>query len=120
MLLELWDLRIGLCRSLRLWKNPSLGILVSWDLDLEALIDSIVVLIASINYDFELAAFDELKDAYKEQAKGLLDGGSDILLVETIFDTANSKAALFAIQELFDDEGYERVPIMVCFGNDTK
>jgi 5-methyltetrahydrofolate--homocysteine methyltransferase len=42
-----------------------------------------------------------------------LDGGSDILLVETIFDTANSKAALYAIQEMFDDEGYGRVPILV-------
>lgn len=54
-----------------------------------------------------------MKDAYKEQAKGLLDGNVDILLVETIFDTANSKAALFAIQELFEEEGYPAVPIMV-------
>lgn len=44
---------------------------------------------------------------------GLLDGLVDILLVETIFDTANSKAALFAIQELFEEEGYSPVPIMV-------
>ena len=51
-------------------------------------------------------------DAYREQAKALLDGGVDILLVETIFDTANSKAALFAIQELFETE-YEPVPILV-------
>ena len=49
-------------------------------------------------------AFDELVDAYTEQARGLLDGGADILLVETIFDTANSKAALFAIQKMFEDE----------------
>lgn len=46
-------------------------------------------------------AFDELVEAYTEQAKGLLEGGVDVLLVETIFDTANSKAALFAIEELF-------------------
>lgn len=51
-------------------------------------------------------------DAYYTQAKALLDGGADILLVETIFDTANSKAALFAIENLFDD-GYCRVPVMV-------
>lgn len=38
-----------------------------------------------------IAAFDELVDAYYEQAKGLLDGGADVLLIETIFDTANSK-----------------------------
>ncbi len=48
--------------------------------------------------DYRNVTFDELKEAYKEQAKGLLDGKVDILLVETIFDTANSKAALFAIQ----------------------
>lgn len=46
------------------------------------------------------------------QAKGLLDGGADIFLVETIFDTANSKAALFAIENLFEN-GYDRVPVMV-------
>lgn len=51
-------------------------------------------------------------DAYTTQAKGLLDGGADILLVETIFDTANSKAALFAIENLFEKE-YSRIPVMV-------
>ena len=51
-------------------------------------------------------------DAYTKQARALLDGGVDILLVETIFDTANSKAALFAIQELFETE-YEPVPIFI-------
>ena len=45
-----------------------------------------------------MSAFDELVDAYSAQARALLDAGADILLVETIFDTANSKAALFAIQ----------------------
>lgn len=53
-------------------------------------------------------------DAYTTQAKGLLDGGADILLVETIFDTANSKAALYAIENLFEKE-YSRVPVMVRF-----
>jgi len=47
--------------------------------------------------------FEELMDAYYEQARGLVDGGADILLVETIFDTLNSKAAFFAIAKLFDD-----------------
>ena len=56
--------------------------------------------------------FDELVEAYAEQARGLLDGGVDILLVETVFDTANCKAALFAIQQIFDTE-YDEVPVMV-------
>jgi len=55
--------------------------------------------------------FDELRDGYYEQAKALLDGGADLLLCETTFDTLNLKAALFAIQQLFDDEG-RIVPIM--------
>lgn len=56
--------------------------------------------------NFFLTAFDELVEAYTEQAKGLLEGGADVLLVETIFDTANSKAALFAIEELFRKEKF--------------
>jgi 5-methyltetrahydrofolate--homocysteine methyltransferase len=56
--------------------------------------------------------FDELRDAYSEQARGLLEGGVDLLLVETIFDTLNGKAALFAIARLFEDSG-RRVPLMV-------
>ena len=55
--------------------------------------------------------YDELVAAYYEQAKGLLDGGADVLLVETIFDTLNAKAAFFAIEKLFDDLGHA-VPIM--------
>ncbi|MCQ8186400.1 homocysteine S-methyltransferase family protein [Parvularcula maris] len=47
--------------------------------------------------------FEELVAAYKENAEGLIDGGADILLVETIFDTLNAKAAIFAIQEVFDE-----------------
>jgi len=50
--------------------------------------------------------FDELVDAYGEQARGLLDGGADILMVETIFDTANARAALYAIQTLFQTESF--------------
>jgi 5-methyltetrahydrofolate--homocysteine methyltransferase len=56
--------------------------------------------------------FDQLKDSYADQIRGLLDGGSQILMVETIFDTANAKAALFAIQELFENE-YFPVPVMI-------
>ncbi len=55
--------------------------------------------------------FDELRDAYYEQAQALLEGGVDLLLCETTFDTLNLKAALFAIQQLFDDTG-KNVPIM--------
>ncbi len=61
---------------------------------------------------FRAVTFDELVKAYYEQAKALIDGGVDILLVETIFDTLNAKAALFAIQSLFDDIGKE-YPVMV-------
>ncbi|XP_065662214.1 methionine synthase isoform X2 [Hydra vulgaris] len=56
--------------------------------------------------------FDELVVAYTEQAIGLLDGGVDVLLVETIFDTANAKAALFAIETLFEEK-YKRIPVFV-------
>ena len=64
------------------------------------------------NPGYRAVTFDELKIAYKEQALGLLNGGADLLLVETIFDTLNAKACLFAIQELFEEIGKE-VPIMV-------
>ena len=56
--------------------------------------------------------FDRLVDAYKEQAKGLIDGGVDILMIETVFDTLNCKAALFAIQTLFIEIGRE-IPVIV-------
>ncbi|XP_051523828.1 methionine synthase isoform X2 [Myxocyprinus asiaticus] len=62
--------------------------------------------------DFRNITFDELVDTYSEQVKGLLDGGVDILLVETIFDTANAKAALFAIDKLFEDS-YKARPIFI-------
>ena len=54
--------------------------------------------------------WDELVKAYGEQARALLDGGCDILLVETIFDTLNAKAAFFAIQEIFDERGLTALP----------
>jgi 5-methyltetrahydrofolate--homocysteine methyltransferase len=57
--------------------------------------------------------FEQLRAAYSEQAKGLIDGGCHVLLVETIFDTLNAKAALFAIQELFDTGVCKPVPIFV-------
>ncbi len=57
-------------------------------------------------------AFDELVAAYKEQARGLLEGGADILLIETIFDTLNSKAAFFAVDELLAETGRD-VPVMI-------
>ncbi|KAM9838048.1 methionine synthase [Aulostomus maculatus] len=62
--------------------------------------------------DFRNITFDELIKAYSEQVRGLLDGGADILLVETIFDTANAKAALFAIDLLFE-KSYERKPVFI-------
>jgi 5-methyltetrahydrofolate--homocysteine methyltransferase len=73
--------------------------------------------IASISPDvndpgFRAITFDQLVKAFKEQARGLMDGGADMLLIETITDTLNAKAALFAIQELFDETG-KVVPIMV-------
>jgi 5-methyltetrahydrofolate--homocysteine methyltransferase len=61
---------------------------------------------------FRAVSFDELRIAYKQQVEGLLDGGSDILLVETIFDTLNAKAALFAIEEVKEERNID-VPIMV-------
>ena len=61
---------------------------------------------------YRAITFDELRIAYKQQAEALLDGGSDILLVETIFDTLNAKAALFAIDEIAEERGI-RIPIMV-------
>ena len=56
------------------------------------------------------ATFDEVATAYYDQARGLLDGGADILLVETIFDTLNSKAAFFAILKLFEERGISPLP----------
>ena len=57
-------------------------------------------------------SFDQLKDAYLEQASGLLEGGCDLFLVETVFDTLNAKAAIFALDELMETSG-ERLPVIV-------
>ncbi|QHT69820.1 methionine synthase [Rhodocytophaga rosea] len=64
------------------------------------------------NPGYRAVSFDELVTAYTEQVKGLMDGGADLLLVETIFDTLNAKAALFAIEQYFDAIG-KRIPVMV-------
>jgi 5-methyltetrahydrofolate--homocysteine methyltransferase len=64
------------------------------------------------NPGYRAIDFDGLKDAYEEQLRALMDGGVDIILVETIFDTLNAKAALFAIEEVFEERGV-RLPIMV-------
>jgi len=61
---------------------------------------------------FRAISFDQLRDAYREQAKGLIDGGVDILLVETVFDTLNAKAALFAIDELKEELNLS-IPVMI-------
>jgi 5-methyltetrahydrofolate--homocysteine methyltransferase len=57
-------------------------------------------------------SFDQLRAAYREQAQGLMDGGCDLFLVETIFDTLNAKAAIFALDELMEDTG-ERLPVVI-------
>ena len=56
---------------------------------------------------FRAVTFEELRKAYKQQGEALLDGGADILLVETVFDTLNAKAALFAIEEIKDERGID-------------
>jgi len=66
------------------------------------------------NPAFRAISYDQLVEAYSEQGRGLLDGGVDVLLVETVFDSLNSKAALFAIDQLFERTG-RRVPVMVSF-----
>ena len=61
---------------------------------------------------FRNTSFDELRATYREAIDGLIDGGADTLMVETIFDTLNAKAALYAIEEAFDDRG-GRLPVMI-------
>ena len=61
---------------------------------------------------FRVVTFDQVKTAYMQQVRGLIAGGSDLLLVETIFDSLNAKAALVAIREVFDEDGKE-LPVMV-------
>ncbi|MGN6513702.1 MAG: homocysteine S-methyltransferase family protein [Lysobacteraceae bacterium] len=61
---------------------------------------------------FRAISFDELAEAYREAARGLVEGGSDVLMVETVFDTLNAKAALFAIDDVLAESG-GRLPVMV-------
>ena len=56
--------------------------------------------------------FDELRENYYEAAEALIAGGADLIMIETIFDTLNAKAAIYALEELFDDRG-ERLPVMI-------
>ncbi len=65
------------------------------------------------NPGYRAISFDQLVEAYTTQAQGLLDGGADILLVETVFDTLNCKAALYAINEELERRNIEKFPIMV-------
>jgi 5-methyltetrahydrofolate--homocysteine methyltransferase len=64
------------------------------------------------NPGFRAVTFDELRIAYKEAASGLIEGGADILLLETIFDTLNAKAALFGMDEAFEETGVT-LPVMI-------
>ncbi len=61
---------------------------------------------------YRAVTFDEVKDAYREQVEGLIDGGADLFIIETIFDTLNGKAAIFAIDEALENRGI-KLPLMV-------
>lgn len=65
------------------------------------------------NPGYRAVSFDEVVEAYYEQVGGLVDGGVDILLVETIFDTLNAKAAIYAIKKYFRDKGIPELPVMI-------
>jgi 5-methyltetrahydrofolate--homocysteine methyltransferase len=65
------------------------------------------------NPGYRALSFDEAMDAYYEQVKGLVEGGVDLLLIETIFDTLNAKAAIFAIKKYFRDVKKEPLPVMI-------
>ncbi|MBL7757426.1 MAG: homocysteine S-methyltransferase family protein [Chitinophagaceae bacterium] len=65
------------------------------------------------NPGYRAVSFDEVVAAYYDQVRGLVDGGADILLIETIFDTLNAKGAIFAIKKYFRDTGKETLPIMI-------
>src|SRR5580700_3908082 len=64
------------------------------------------------NPGFRAVSFDELREAYAEQVEGLIDGGADLILIETIFDTLNAKAAIFACDQVFVTRG-RRLPLMI-------
>ncbi|WP_347988120.1 methionine synthase [Methylomonas sp. AM2-LC] len=61
---------------------------------------------------FRNITFDDLVNTYSEATQGLIDGGADIILIETVFDTLNAKAAIFAVEEIFDKVGYQ-LPVMI-------
>jgi 5-methyltetrahydrofolate--homocysteine methyltransferase len=65
------------------------------------------------NPGYRAVSFDEVSNAYYEQVKGLVDGGVDLLLIETIFDTLNAKAAIYAIKKYFRDTKQQQLPIMI-------
>jgi 5-methyltetrahydrofolate--homocysteine methyltransferase len=65
------------------------------------------------NPGYRAVTFDEVAEAYYEQVSGLADGGADILIVETIFDTLNAKAAIYAINKYFRDTKKEKLPVMI-------
>lgn len=65
------------------------------------------------NPGYRAVTFDEVADAYLEQVKGLVEGGVDILLIETIFDTLNAKAAIYAVNKYFRESGKEKLPVMI-------
>jgi len=65
------------------------------------------------NPGFRTVTFDEVSNAYYDQIRGLSDGGADLLLIETIFDTLNAKAAIYAIKKYFHDTGKEELPVMI-------
>ena len=61
---------------------------------------------------FRNMTFDELRDTYKDATRGLMRGGADVIMIETVFDTLNAKAAIYAIEEAFDELG-ERLPVWI-------
>ena len=65
------------------------------------------------NPGYRAVTFDEVADSYTEQIRGLVDGGVDLLLIETIFDTLNAKAAIYAIKKFFRDNKLSELPIMI-------
>jgi 5-methyltetrahydrofolate--homocysteine methyltransferase len=64
------------------------------------------------NPGFRAVSFDDLRNAYAEAARGLIDGGADLILIETIFDTLNAKAAVVAVEEVMEEKGVD-LPIMI-------
>ena len=64
------------------------------------------------NPGYRAVTFDDLRVAYADQVRGLIDGGADIILIETIFDTLNAKAAIFATQQVFEEKGVT-LPVMI-------